>query len=292
MPASYGTHIQTTPTSTNLIQYNAAQPCRRIMHKDMPASQPCSRTLTYPQQRRQHSKIIMLYRIRHQLANIPATTYITPVTRNTQHYILPYARTNVFKSSFFPSTIKLWNNLQPAVINSTTVPQLRQALQSTPTSGRRGKTLSATYLGGHLTLTSITQLQHTNTPKAGRRGATLSATNLGGHLTLTSITQLQDINTPKAGRRGSTLSATYLGGQLMLTSITQLQHTNKQPVGVGLHYQLPIWVDTSRLLASHNYNIPTHQLPVGVGLHYQLPIWVDTPLLLASSPTHNVDPYN
>ena len=144
MPASSGTHIQ-TPTSTNLIQYNVAQPdasCTTTI--DMPASQPCSRTLTYLQQRRQHSKIIMLYRIRHQLANIPSTTYITPVTRNTQHYILPYARTNVFKSSFFPSTTKLWNNLQPAVINSTTIPQLRQALQATPTSGRRGTTLSAT----------------------------------------------------------------------------------------------------------------------------------------------------
>ena len=95
------------------------------------------------QQRRQHSKISMLYRIRHQLANIPTTTYITPVTRNTQHYILPYPRTHVYKSSFFPNTIKLWNILQPAIINSTTIPQLRQALQSTPTSGRRGATLSA-----------------------------------------------------------------------------------------------------------------------------------------------------
>ena len=91
----------------------------------------------------EHSKIIMLYRIRHQLANVPTTNYITPATRNTQHYNLPYARTEVYKSSFFPSTIKLWNNLQPAIINSTTIPQLRQALQSTPTSGRRGATLSA-----------------------------------------------------------------------------------------------------------------------------------------------------
>ena len=95
------------------------------------------------QQRRRHSKIIMLYRIRHQLANVPTTNFITPATRNTQHYKTPYARTEVYKSSFFPSTIKLWNNLQPAIINSTTIPQLRQALQSTPTSGRRGATLSA-----------------------------------------------------------------------------------------------------------------------------------------------------
>ena len=95
------------------------------------------------QQRRQHSKIIMLYRITHKLASIPTATYIAPSTRNTQHYILPYARTHVFKTSFFPSTIKIWNNLQPVITNSTTIPQLRQALQSTTTSGRHGAPCSA-----------------------------------------------------------------------------------------------------------------------------------------------------
>ena len=98
-----------------------------LQHLDLPTLQ----------QRRRHSKTIMLYRIRHQLANIPTTTYITPATRNTQHYNLPYARTDVYQSSFFPSIIKLWNNLQPAIINSTTIPQLTQALKSTSTSGRR-----------------------------------------------------------------------------------------------------------------------------------------------------------
>ena len=104
-----------------------------LQHLDLPTLQ----------QRRQHSKIIMLYRITHKLASIPTATYIAPSTRNTQHYILPCARTHVFKTSFFPSTIKIWNNLQPVITNSTTIPQLRQALQSTPTSGRRGAPCSA-----------------------------------------------------------------------------------------------------------------------------------------------------
>ena len=104
-----------------------------LQHLDLPTLQ----------QRRQHSKIIMLYRITHKLASIPTATYIAPCIRNTQHYILPYARTHVFKTSFFPSTIKIWNNLQPVITNSTTIPQLRQALQSTPTSGRRGAPCSA-----------------------------------------------------------------------------------------------------------------------------------------------------
>ena len=113
-----------------------------LQHLDLPTLQQC----------RQHSKIIMLYRITHKLASIPTATYIAPCTRNTQHYILPYARTLVFKTSFFPSTIKIWNNLQPVITNSTTIPQLRQALQSTPTSGRLH---AQPGLSGHLTRTSI-----------------------------------------------------------------------------------------------------------------------------------------
>ena len=55
---------------------------------------------------------------------------------------------------------------------------------NTPTAGRRGATLSATYLGG----TSRLLASHNyNTQTTGRRGATLSATYLGGHLTFTSI---------------------------------------------------------------------------------------------------------
>ena len=125
MPASYGTHKQ-PPTSTNLKWYNAAQPdISCIATLDMSASQyaPASRPTytTSLQQRREHSKIIMLYRIRHKLANIPTATYIRPSTRNTQHYILPYARTLVFQTSFFPSspsTIKIWNNLGPTTCHN------------------------------------------------------------------------------------------------------------------------------------------------------------------------------
>ena len=145
----YASIIWDPHTDSNTLKLETVQ-CRsdrRIMHNyNRHASVTTMlQNLDLPtlQQHRQHSKISMLYRIRHQLANIPTTTYIAPVIRNTQHYILPYPRTHVYKSSFFPNTIKLWNILQPAIINSTTIPQLRQALQSTPTSGRRGATLSA-----------------------------------------------------------------------------------------------------------------------------------------------------
>ena len=136
-------------TATNIHKHETVQrrSARHIMHNyNRHASVTTMlQHLDLPtlQQRRQHSKIIILYRITHKLATIPTATYIAPCIRNTQHYILPYARTHVFKTSFFPSTIKIWNNLKPVITNSTTIPQLRQALQSTPTSGRRGATRSA-----------------------------------------------------------------------------------------------------------------------------------------------------
>ena len=46
-----------------------------LQHLDLPTLQ----------QRHQHSKIIMLYRITHKLASIPTATYIAPCIRNTQH---------------------------------------------------------------------------------------------------------------------------------------------------------------------------------------------------------------
>ena len=141
------------------------------------------------QQRRQHFKIIMLYRITHQLASIQTATYIAPSTRNTQHHILPYARTYVFKTSFFPSTIKIWKNLQPVITNSTTMPQLRQSLQSTPTSGRRGATCSAgAEWTPHALLASTPShnVQPNSNPHQHQVGVGLHAhLGLSGHLTLT-----------------------------------------------------------------------------------------------------------
>ena len=106
------------------------------------------------QQRRQHYNIIMLYRITHQLASIPTATYITPSTRNIQHYILPYARTHIFKTSFFPSTIKIWNNLQHVITNAQSYHNLDK--HCNPHQHLVGVGLLAQPgLSGHLTLTSI-----------------------------------------------------------------------------------------------------------------------------------------
>ena len=97
-----------------------------LQHLDLPTLQ----------QRRQHSKIIMLYTITHKLASIPTA----PSTRNTQPTLHPALCPHTCIQNIF---LPKHHNLQPVITNSTTIPQLRQALQSTPTSGRRGAKCSA-----------------------------------------------------------------------------------------------------------------------------------------------------
>ena len=126
------------PTNIHKLEMVQRRSARHIMHNYTRHASVTTmlQHLDLPtlQQRRQHSKIIMLYRIRHQLASIPTATYIRPSTRNTQHYILPYARTLVFQTSFFPSTIKIWNNLQPGVERSSSVVECRTRNREIPGS--------------------------------------------------------------------------------------------------------------------------------------------------------------
>ena len=64
-------------------------------------------------------------------------------------------------------------------------------------------------LGGHLTLTNITQQHHTNTPTHQHKVGVGQHVQLRlrGHLTLTSIIQQPHTNTSTSDRRGATRSA-------------------------------------------------------------------------------------
>ena len=139
MPASSGTHIQ-PPTSTNLKQYNAAQPdtsCTTTI--DMPASQPCSSTYTY-----------LHY---NNAASTSKSSYYTESSQNSNchlHHTI-HSEYSTLHPAICPHTciqnIFLSQHHQhmeqPGITNSTTIQQLRQTLQSTPTFGRRGAPCSA-----------------------------------------------------------------------------------------------------------------------------------------------------
>ena len=67
------------------------------------------------QERRAHSRVIMLYRIRNDLVGIPASTYLQPVTSHTRgsetRYRQIQCNTNLYSYTFFPTAICLWNTL-------------------------------------------------------------------------------------------------------------------------------------------------------------------------------------
>jgi hypothetical protein len=59
-----------------------------------------------------NAKLVTMYRVAHNLVGIPAEKFLTPMTRGTkQKYPLSYCRTNVYRLSFFPSAVRLWNKL-------------------------------------------------------------------------------------------------------------------------------------------------------------------------------------
>ncbi len=65
------------------------------------------------QVRRAQMKVTIMYRIVHNLVDVP-TTYLIPISSARGHgtcYLVPFARTECYQKSFFPDTIRLWNRL-------------------------------------------------------------------------------------------------------------------------------------------------------------------------------------
>ena len=77
------------------------------------------------QHRREQCKTIMMYRIVNDLIDIPAENYLTHSGTSTRghgtRFLVPYCSVNAYKSSFFPSTIRLWNSLP---VSAVTAPSL------------------------------------------------------------------------------------------------------------------------------------------------------------------------
>ena len=74
------------------------------------------------EERRLKARVTMGYRIIHGLVKIPDTQLI-PVTVNTRGNTMKFkqiaARTNYYKSTFFPAMIPLWNSLPATIVSAT-----------------------------------------------------------------------------------------------------------------------------------------------------------------------------
>jgi len=77
------------------------------------------------EQRRKNAKTTMFYKIVNNLVAIPSEPYLHPQGVSTRghsiRYLPPYCRTVAMKSSFFPSTICLWNQLPERLATAPTL---------------------------------------------------------------------------------------------------------------------------------------------------------------------------
>jgi hypothetical protein len=84
--------------------------------------------------RRRTSRLIMLYKISHGLVDIHALTYLTPGdnrTRGARKNLQLSAGKEVYDNSFFPRTIRDWNNLPPTVRMANSIETFRMLLSIT-----------------------------------------------------------------------------------------------------------------------------------------------------------------
>ena len=86
------------------------------------------------QTRRANAKLVMIYRITYGLIDIPAPDFLHPSTLstrgNTLRYIIPYCRTDIYQHSFFPSAIRLWNQLPDHTVTSQTLDAFKLGLDN------------------------------------------------------------------------------------------------------------------------------------------------------------------
>ncbi len=81
------------------------------------------------QNRRNQQKLCMLYKMKNGLVDIPLHNYVQPNTRDTrgnnQKFIQVSHKARAFKDSFFVSTVKHWNSLSSAAVNSATLAEFK-----------------------------------------------------------------------------------------------------------------------------------------------------------------------
>ena len=83
------------------------------------------------QERRMQVKSAMLYRIVHNLVAIPVTRFLIPVRTYRGHsmkFFISQATVNSHLYSFFPSTIRIWNQLPECAVSAPSLETFKQRL--------------------------------------------------------------------------------------------------------------------------------------------------------------------
>ena len=135
----YGTHI-TSGKLTNLKRYRDERhdlpPI--ITHNRQPGSvtQMVSQLGWEPLQvRRVKIRLLLLFKIQHNQVAIPAEAYLLPSdsrTRGQNTFRIPSTRKDIYRNSFFPRSIRQWNNLPSAATTASSVEEFRDTLGNLP----------------------------------------------------------------------------------------------------------------------------------------------------------------
>ena len=84
------------------------------------------------QSRRAYAQTVMMYCIVYNLVDIPAEHHLNRTALWTRghslRYLVPHTRTTVYRTSFFPQTIRLWNQLSGSVVEADTLDSLKAQL--------------------------------------------------------------------------------------------------------------------------------------------------------------------
>ena len=84
--------------------------------------------------KRAQAKVVMLYRIVHNLVEIPRSVLVPTVSMrgHTERYLVPFARTVCYQKSFYPDTIRLWNSLPASATFCASLDTFKSAVQTIP----------------------------------------------------------------------------------------------------------------------------------------------------------------
>ena len=74
----------------------------------------------------------MMYKMVHRQVHIDNGTYLIPTASQTrghnQRFLQPHSRIDSYLYSYYPSTIKLWNNLSSSTVESPTLSTFKQCI--------------------------------------------------------------------------------------------------------------------------------------------------------------------
>ena len=125
-------HTKTASQKMERIQRQAARYCCNSYRRDSSVTEMLDQ-LGWDSlaERRAKAKVLMAYKIQNNIVDVPRDAYHNvPDQHRTrgQTLFLPYIRTIQYQHSYYPSSIRLWNQLPHSVVLQPSLPALKTAL--------------------------------------------------------------------------------------------------------------------------------------------------------------------